>query len=125
MKHHKRGEVLIFFLAIMSIGLLLVTALLSLQDASLRTVKKHSNQVRANYLAEAGIDQGLEQLATNSSYTGETLIFSYDELVIAVEPNDDGTKRLFTTATVGQSIGKYQAIVKADNSLQFGSFSAY
>lgn len=119
------GQVVIFFLAIMSIGLLLATALLSLQDNSLRTIKRSTTQQRANYLAESGIDRGLDQLTIDPAYAGETLIFSNDPLVISLEDNGDGTRQLKATATVGESTARYHATIKADNSLQFGSFSAY
>lgn len=96
MTTQRSGQILIFFLTTMIIGLLLATSLLSLEAAAFRSSKNIAKGKEAYYLAEAGIDKGHYQFKNDSNYTGESLALGNGNLTIAVTPGATANEKILS-----------------------------
>ena len=98
------GQVLIFTLGLTAAILIATIFVLTLTQHSAEFVQQATKQVQAHQLAEAGLDRALEQLARDSTWTGENdTNLGPGTLTIAVsetDPPDPAKKRVVATGAV-------------------------
>lgn len=112
-KHAARnGYVLVFFLLLTAVGLLLSTSLLALQGAVMRQTHNIIQRSKAGYLAEAGIDKGLEAYLVDQNYAGETFTLGEGAVTIALSPGaTSNEKYVQSTGTVAGVSVRYRVKV--------------
>lgn len=96
----------------MAIGLLLATSVLAFQGSVVRSVKNGIAKQELVYLAEAGLDKGLQALHGSSTYAGETLTLDGATIEVAVTTGANSNERIISS--IATRNGKtYRLRVKA------------
>lgn len=95
------GQALIFALTLLSVLLIIATAIITLSYSSLYSVRHSYKRSQAVYLAEAGVDYAVRQLNINPSYTGTPapMALGNGEIEISIA-GGGSTRELTSTAYI-------------------------
>ena len=99
----QKGHILIFTLIILSILLILTGVSLNLVHTERNLVQNSHEDKQAIYLAEAGLDQAIRQLNTNSNYAGESNVTLGDGTYTIVVSGSGSSRTIEATGYVPNS----------------------
>lgn len=96
----RQGQVIVFFLVLMVIGLLLATGLLTLQNHIIRDAKAGTNRQDAIYLAEAGLNYGLSSLGTGGAINANEISLGRGSFVVQDLTGSGSERQLESTGYI-------------------------
>lgn len=105
---HQSGQSLIAVITLVTVGLLIITAALSLNIVNRRVIYFQNRAEQARQLAESGLENATLQLLRNHAYTGETFAVDGGQIVTTVTANNT-SRSIRTTATVGDAVRTFEA----------------
>jgi hypothetical protein len=104
-KTRRSGAVLVLFLGLMTVGLIFAVTSLSFQAKVLRNAKQTSSRQDSTYVAEAGLEKGLNAFLANQSYTGSTVTAGNGSAVVTVTAGATSNEKILSAvATVNNQI---------------------
>lgn len=92
----RSGAVLVFFLGLMTLGLLLAVTIMSYQGYVFRNAKQISSKQDSTYVAEAGLEKGLAAFLANPNYTGENLNIGNGSTTVSVSPGATASEKVLS-----------------------------
>ncbi|MDQ7789323.1 MAG: pilus assembly PilX N-terminal domain-containing protein [Clostridia bacterium] len=101
----QRGQALIMALLIMGVGLVVTSALVTMGTGAIKITRAQYDDIRAYYIAEAGIERALAEIRLKPSWTGFNGLITYAggsyevELVDSGEWNNQMQKTVAITST--------------------------
>ena len=102
----ERGQAMILALLIVGVGLVVTVALATMGTGAIKISRAHTEDVKALYIAEAGMERAIAQIRLQPSWEGFTEAVSYDGGSFEVDILDNGVwdgqmARVFTVESTG------------------------
>lgn len=110
----QRGQAMIMALLIMGVGLVVTSALATMGTGAIKITRSHAADIRAYYIAEAGMERALAQLRLQPSWNGfkdgsgtdRWVDYGEGQFKIEMEPNEftgwDTQERTVTITSTGR-----------------------
>jgi hypothetical protein len=131
----QRGFLLIAAVVVIAVTGIMAVAIVTLTAGSGQAGGEHVSSTQALFIAESGLERGINRWAADSSYTGETLTVGPGSAVISVANTDftgaplsASQKRIISVGTVNAAVRRVEVIVNRNGALfteQFPSASDF